>query len=514
MTEIVFVLVGLVAGAIVGYLWAHRQLEKIKVEAAQTQTQASMLEADNTRLKTENQQHQQSLATLRDEKAALQSQADVLTSRNATLEQQMETERKQVSEQRLSAQKEWEERLNNQKEEAAHQLLDERQQHRQQLEELRRQQEQQMEQQAKLLREQVNTASEQILKKRSEELTDANKQQLSHILTPLHEKLQQMRETVERSEREQADRMVKLDASIKENLKQSKEVGERADKLAQALTNENKTQGNFGELRLRTLLDNMGLEEGVQFEEQLTLRDKDGQVLSEEENGHRMIPDVVLHFPDDRDVVIDSKMSLKAFEDYHNAEDDVQREEALKRHVQSVRRHVTELSRKDYSKYLNQGRNKLDFVIMYVYSESALQLALSAAPELWKEAYDNNVIISGSQTLYMMLRVLEMTWRQVRQAENQEQIIKCANEMVSRVQRFYTRFLKVDDMFKKTQESFDDLKLVVAPSGKSIITTANKLLKFGAAEDPKAKHRLPRPDNDDGDDDTVKTTKALPSDEG
>ena len=113
-----------------------------------------------------------------------------------------------------------------------------------------------------------------------------------------------------------------------------------------------------------------------------------------------------------------------------------------------------------------------------------------------------------------MLRVLEMTWRQVRQAENQEQIIKCANEMVSRVQRFYTRFLKVDDMFKKTQESFDDLKLVVAPSGKSIITTANKLLKFGAAEDPKAKHRLPRPDNDDGDDDTVKTTKALPSDEG
>ena len=121
MTEIVFVLVGLVAGAIVGYLWAHRQLEKIKVEAAQTQTQASMLEADNIRLKTENQQHQQSLATLRDEKAALQSQADVLTSRNATLEQQMETERKQVSEQRLSTQKEWEERLNNQKEEAAHQ---------------------------------------------------------------------------------------------------------------------------------------------------------------------------------------------------------------------------------------------------------------------------------------------------------------------------------------------------------------------------------------------------------
>lgn len=380
--------------------------------------------------------------------------------------------------------------LQNETDQLRRQLSEQEKRHTSQIDELRQQQKEQLEQQSALIREQINNASEQILKKRAEELQRNNTEQLSTILTPLHERLQQMREAVEKSERGQSLAMERLDAVIKENLRQVHEVGERADKLAEALTSENKTQGDFGELRLRTLLINMGLEEGVQFEEQATMRDERGKTIYEEENGRRMMPDVILHFPDDRDVIIDSKMSLKAFEEYFNAESEEDKARALTRHIASVRSHVKELAHKNYSSFIRKGRQKLDFVLMYVYSESALQLALANDVTLWKEAYDQGVVISGSQNLYMILRVLEMTWRQVRQAENQEEIMKVADEVVNRVQMFYERFLDVEDQLEKTRKAFDSLKTNTSPSGKSIITAASKLLDYGAKENPRRKVSL------------------------
>ena len=350
-------------------------------------------------------------------------------------------------------------------------------------------QQKQMEQQMALIREQMNSASEKILKERAEELSAVNKEQLSGILTPLQTHIQQMREAVERSDREHNSTMQRLDATIKTSIEQSRQVGERADKLAQALTGENKTQGNFGELRLKQLLEGMGLQEGEQFTLQETIRDKDGYVVYEEE-GHRLIPDAILHFPDKRDVIIDSKMSFTAFEDYHNAETEAQRQDALKRHLTSMRNHVNELSRKNYSKYIAEGHAKLDFVLMYVFSESALQLALSNDATLWKDAYDRGVIITGSQNLYTMLRVLEMTWKQVRQVENQQKIMECANMIVDRVQLFAERFESVKQQLQKTQDSFDKLESITAETGQSILTPASRLLKMGASQNPKRKKQL------------------------
>ena len=350
-------------------------------------------------------------------------------------------------------------------------------------------QQKQMEQQMALIREQMNSASEKILKERAEELSAVNKEQLSGILTPLQTHIQQMREAVERSDREHNSTMQRLDATIKTSIEQSRQVGERADKLAQALTGENKTQGNFGELRLKQLLEGMGLQEGEQFTLQETIRDKDGYVVYEEE-GHRLIPDAILHFPDKRDVIIDSKMSFTAFEDYHNAETEAQRQDALKRHLTSMRNHVNELSRKNYSKYIAEGHAKLDFVLMYVFSESALQLALSNDATLWKDAYDRGVIITGSQNLYTMLRVLEMTWKQVRQVENQQKIMECANMIVDRVQLFAERFESVKQQLQKTQDSFDKLESITAETGQSILTPASRLLKMGASQNPKRRKQL------------------------
>lgn len=362
--------------------------------------------------------------------------------------------------------------------------------HASQLEALKQQQKEQLELQMNLVKEQMNSASEKILKERSEQLTEKNKESLAAILNPLKDDILHMKDAVEKSGQQHKETMVRLDATIKHSIEQSKEIGDRADKLAQALTGENKTQGNFGELRLKQLLEDMGLEEGVQFEEQTTMRDASGHALYDEEEGHRMVPDVILHFPDKRDVIIDSKMSLKAFGDYHEAETDDERQNALMRHIVSMRNHVNELARKNYSAYIRDGRGKLDFVMMYVYSENALQLALYNEPGLWKEAYDKGVIIVGSQNLYVMLRVLEMSWRQVRQIENQEDIMKAANEVVNRVQLFYERFQKVGEMLNKTTQAFDEMKGVSGPMGQSIEVAAKKLIKYGAKENPKRKYRL------------------------
>ena len=361
-----------------------------------------------------------------------------------------------------------------------------------QLSEMKAQQAEQLRQQLQLVREQMNTASERILKERAEQLSTTNKEQLASILNPLQANIQQMREAVEKTGKDSSTTMERLDATIKQSIEQSREVGERADKLAQALTGENKTQGNFGELRLKQMLEEMGLEEGVQFEEQATLRDKDGNVIYEEEEGHRLIPDVILHFPDERDLIIDSKMSFTAFERFHNAQSNEEKQLALQQHIASMRSHVNELSRKNYSKYIKEGRGRLDFVLMYVFSESALQLALSNDATLWKEAYDRGVIITGSQNLYVMLRVLEMTWKQVRQVENQQRIIECANTIIDRVQMFSERFDAARQQLLKTQEAFDKVDSITADAGVSIITPARQLVKMGAKENPKRKKALPQ----------------------
>lgn len=483
--EIIYLIVGLVAGAGIGFLLARNG------SAAQA-AKADLLEQN-----------------LRDQKAEAERQLDDLKAQHTQaverLQQQHRAEVDQCRADLAMLREEQKQRTAELQKQHQERIEELRQQQREQLEVIDKQHKEDMEQQSKLLREQIHTASEEILKKRSEELASTNKLQLSTILTPLHENLKQMKEAVEKSDREHTTSMERLDASIKANLKQAQEVGERADKLAKALTSENKTQGNFGELRLRTLLEEMGLEEGTQFEEQVTLKDSKGQVIYDAEEGHRMIPDVILHFPEHRDVIIDSKMSLKAFEDYHNAETDDERAEALSRHLLSVRKHVDELAKKDYSSYLQQNHQQLDFVLMYIYSESALQLALSQDASLWKYAYDKGVIITGSQNLYMMLRVLLMTWRQVQQAENQAVIMKTADELVNRIQMFYERYLKAEDCLTKTQAAFNDLGNITSPTGRSITSAAMKLIKFGAKENPKRRYSIKANASEED------TTEALPS---
>lgn len=478
---IIALIAGIVIGALIGTVLQRNKITQAVADTAMLKTQADNLQTRLNELQAQNNRQ------LAEQKEYAEKQ---LADQKAQYEDRLAELRAQADRQKEELQTRQEALLKDQQARHDREKADQQTRYEKTLNDLKEQQHEQLEQQARLIKEQITTTTERILKERAAELRTTNKEQLSSILNPLHENLRQMKEAVEKSDREQTITMERLGQSIQENLKQAKEVGQQADRLANALTSENKTQGNFGELRLRQMLEDMGFEEGIQFEEQVTLKENGQPVLSED--GHRMIPDVILHFPDQRDVIIDSKMSIKAYVDYCCADNDQQRHEALTRHIQSVRNHVKELANKKYYEHAMEGHKKLDFVMMYIPNDGALQLALTNDPDLWKDAYQQHVIISDSRSLYMMLSILEMTWRQKRQAENQDLIMKTANEIIDRVQAFWERLKKVEDLFNKTHSAFTELENSAAPNGKSITTSAKKLLKYGATENPKRKMRLPK----------------------
>ena len=417
---------------------------------------------------------------------AMRSQVQAAKERTSLAEQQKLQEGDSLRQQIREQQEALQQQMREQQETYRQQMKVLQETHQQQIQEQREAQQQQMQQQMALLREQMSTTSERVLKERAVELSAVNSEQLSKILNPLQQNLQLMRTQTEKMQKDHDDSLRELKAAIQINMERERAMGEQTERLAQALTGQNKVQGNFGELKLSQILEQMELERGLQYDTQETMRDKEGRPITSEE-GRRMIPDAVLHFPDGRDVIIDSKMSFTAFVDYMNAEDEATRNEALRRHLASMRQHVRELAQKQYFRYAKSDKGRLDFVLMYVFQESALQLALQSDTTLWKEAYDQGVVISGSQSLYMTLRVLELTWKQTRQVENQEKMMQCANTLVERVQLFAERFARVGDLLDKTRRGFDDLNTVTAPSGPSITTAARNLLKFGAQENKKKK---------------------------
>ena len=356
-----------------------------------------------------------------------------------------------------------------------------------QIEALRQMNREQVDNQLKLIREQMQTTSEEVLKRRQDELGERNREQVSKIIDPLQQSLKDMQEALDKTKEQQSEALTRLDETIKINMQKSAALGETADRLTRALTGEVKVQGNFGELKLKQLLEDLELKEGEQFDTQETLKDKAGK-QAKGDDGKGLIPDFILHFPNNRHVVVDSKMSLTDYERYMNAEYGIpEKTEYLKSHIASVRAQVKRLAKKEYTKYLPSGYNKLNFAIMYVPIEGALNLALLNDSTLWREAYDEGVMILGPQTMYMNLRVLEMMWTQVRQLSNQQAMMDAANTVIDRVQDFGVRFMDVESSMNDTIKKMSKLKITTADSGASIITAARNLLKAGAKENKKKK---------------------------
>ncbi len=367
------------------------------------------------------------------------------------------------------------------------QLSQTKEAHEGQIATLRKMNEEQVKSQLDLIREQMQTTSEKVLKLRQEELGEQNKEQVSKIIDPLQKSLKDMQEALDKTKEQQTEALTRLDETIKINMQKSTAIGETADRLTRALTGEVKVQGNFGELKLKQLLEDLELKEGEQFDTQETLKNRMGK-NAKGDDGHGLIPDFILHFPNNRHVVVDSKMSLTDYERYMNEEDGSPAKSTyLKAHIDSVRAQVKRLAKKEYTKYLPEGYNRLNFAIMYVPIEGALNLALLNDASLWREAYDDGVMILGPQTMYMNLRVLEMMWTQVRQLKNQQAMMDAANTVIDRVQDFGVRFIDVESSMYDTVKKISKLKITTADNGPSIITAAKNLIKAGAKENKKKK---------------------------
>ena len=338
----------------------------------------------------------------------------------------------------------------------------------------------------KLVQEQLNSTTERLLKQRSEELDRTNRTQMDSILAPMKAVMAEMKKSMD----DNRESFTRSTASLSEQLRQmhatTTSLGAEAEKLSKALQTGPKVQGDFGEMKLNDLLDKFGFTKGVEYDVQYTMRDSKGNVIRNDDTDDMMRPDVVLHYPDHKDVIIDSKASLTAFIGYVNAETDDERKRYLDEHVKSVRRHVDELSAKSYGKYSMEGGTTLDFVIMFVPQEAAMQLAVSADATLWNYAFERNVVITGEQNLFSLLRLLQIAWTQQRQADNQEQVFGLANSLVERVALFVERFDKIGRNVEAVQAAYDDAKKAMT-GNRGFVTSARKLVEMGAKENPRRK---------------------------
>ena len=364
-----------------------------------------------------------------------------------------------------------------------------------QIERERAEQTRQFAQQLTLVKEQLTTASQEMLRQRAEELNSANISQMKAIITPLQETIREMKVSMD-GHRDQNNRnTASIEEQIRQMLSNVQAIGATADNLANALRHKNKTQGNWGEVILREILESQGLKEGVHYEEQVTLRDERGSVLRHEDTGKSMVPDVILHYPDNKDVVIDSKVSLTDFLDYVEADSEEQREQSLKKHLSSIRRHIRELSGKNYSHYIKNGRSSLNYVIMFVPNESALQLALVNDSHLWHEAFDAGVFITGEQNLIAALRMIQLAWVQEKQRKNMEEVFRLADELLKRAGAFYTRFEKLGKGISDLQKLYDDTENKLKTGQQNMFVPARKLKEMGAKED--SKYPLPAPEEEE-----------------
>lgn len=455
------------------------------------------LEAQTAELQARIIAHEQTIAQQNAELRQLTAERDVqaanvlnamrqLADYKADVAAQREAETKRNAEATDEIKRSHEAQINELKTSFNEQLAQAKESHEKQIAALKEMNKEQMDSQLNLIKEQMQTTSEKVLKMRQEELGKANKDEVQKIVSPLHDEIKRMEQLLTDTKEKNIEAYNRLDASIHANMKKYDELNDSAARLTRALTGEVKVQGNFGEMKLRQLLEDLGLKDGEQYSSQAHLRDRLGNLIKDDE-GKGLIPDFILHFPNNRDVVVDSKMSFTAYERYVNTEDVAEQTQYLKEHIMSVRAQVDRLAKKDYSKYLQEGYNKLNFVIMYIHTEGALNLAMLNDTSLWREAYDKGVLILGPQTMYMNLRILELMWTQVRQLQNQENMIKAANTIVERTQDFAKRFGEVEAKMNDMVKAIGQLKITTAESGPSIITAARSLIKAGARENKKKK---------------------------
>lgn len=477
---------------------AERRLESAKAEAqqnmnnakaeAQQQLDIAKREASE-RLEATKAEAQQQLETLKKEaseqlEATKKEASEQLAKTKAEAQQQLEAVKKEASEQLETTKKEAGDLLAKTKAEAEAQQQKALAEKDAAWNDIMKGQEQRFNETMARMSEQMKNATADMLKDRQKEFADSSNQQLGQIVNPLRETIDKMKQTMADTTLKQTEMSSVLKDNIERSMQQAMAAKKSAEELANALKHGSKVQGDWGEAVLDELLTSQGLVRGIHYDTQAVIRDAQGNTVHTDD-GATLRPDVILHLDQRREVIIDSKVSLTAFLDYANADNEADRQRFLKTHIDSLQKHVKELSTKDYSAYVQPPKVRMDYVIMFVPHTGALWTALNAQPDLWRKAMEQNVFIADEQTLFAALRIISLTWTQIRQAENHEQVYRLANEMLDRVGQFMKKYTAIGKALKSATTAYDDAERKLQPSGQSILQTCAKLQKLGAKQSDK-----------------------------
>ena len=350
----------------------------------------------------------------------------------------------------------------------------------------------QMASEARHREEQFKNMAQQLMESSASKLKESNRETMTVITQPLKEAMESMQKAINESQKDGAARSASFREQIQQMLQQTQQLGEKTDSLTNVLRRDNKISGNMGEIILGDLLASQGLTEGIHYEVQARLRDELGRPLKHDETGRELQPDVILHYPQGQDAIVDSKVSLVAYERYVNAEIPEEKDRYLQEHIKSVRQHVNELARKDYSKYIKNGRETVDFVIMFVPFESSLQLALANDPTLWREAFEKKVFVTGEQNLLGILHMIHIAWVQNQQAENQEKVFGLAEDLLDRLGDFVQRYNDIGTKLEAVQKAYDYANNKLVTGRQSVAQKGRELVDLGAKEN--ANRRIPMPE--------------------
>lgn len=327
------------------------------------------------------------------------------------------------------------------------------------------------------LTKEFENLAHKILDLNSEKFKKQNKEQIDTLLSPLSEQIEKFKKKVEDTNEKGVERNAMLMQKIISLESLNNKLSQDALNLANALKGDSKTQGDWGESRLELLLEKSGLTNGVHFSTQAAYKDDEGKLKK---------PDFIINLPDNKHLIIDSKVSLTAYVEYYNAEDEITEQQAIKRHLDSIKRHYMELSDKDYPNLY--GINTPDHVLMFVPNEPALMLALNEDKNLYLNALEKNIVLVSASTLLATLSTVASIWKQEDQKRNALEIAKEGGLLYDKFEGFIQDLIKVGKSIKSSKDSYEDAMSKLTEGRGNIIKKIENLKDLGA----KTKKSLPQ----------------------
>lgn len=331
-----------------------------------------------------------------------------------------------------------------------------------------------MEEMKKQFRTEFENLANEILERKSTKFTELNKENIDRLLKPLGQNIETFQKRVNEVYSADGKDRASLVEQIKMLVEMNNKTREEAHNLAEALKGNSKVQGDWGEMILERILESSGLKEGREYRVQDVIRDEDG-ATAKSEQGRMMRPDVVIYYPDNRKIVVDAKVSLKAYADYANASDDAARESHLAEHIASIKRHVDELSAKKYQDYIDS----VDFVMMFVPNESAAMVAMGRDSSLWDYAYAKRVIMISPTNLISSLKIIADLWKREDQSRNAQKIAKKGADLYDKLAGFVENFTAIGAAIERSQSAYEKALGQLRDGKGNLLRRAEEMRKLG-----------------------------------